>query len=268
MKTTVISLLVVGVVIASLVTVGSVFSGDGGNPDYFLLYRSNAVEEDFFPIKLSDRFIGSAKDFQVRRLIKLGAPAEVTRSPGGTGPAPEHADAHLALYKIRGNRKIDPRVTLNLTNLLNNDIEVKVRQLGHLLVPALKDDQAIDSGDLDTFLGNLGSDELNHYTCYRVTLLDEFDEIEDEVGVSDQFGGHALEEVNHPRMLCVPAIKEHPATEFSPRSNEMVYLLCYQVEGEGDDEKRDLFVGDQFASQALVVDTEGPILLCVPSTEV
>ena len=138
MRTTVICLLLTAAVLASLVGVGQVFSGDDGDPDHYLFYKAKAKLK--VNVDLVDQFIDPVdlavtKNFDIKNLKALGVPA--VKNPPGVGYLPAHPSFHLTSYRIK-EPEFEPEQTVRVTDQFHpSGILLEVDELERLLVPEL-----------------------------------------------------------------------------------------------------------------------------------
>jgi hypothetical protein len=260
---------------ASFVFVGSVLPGDSGAPDHLLIYEAPAEASD--EVVLDNQF-GDEVRFNVGNLRGLGVPAIKNPDFGyGNMNEPNHPDFHYTIYRIQLGEG-EP-VHENVSKIVEDQfgtLPVLVQEPNFLLVPAFKSlvEPAPDAPDGEELEENV----IDHYTCYRASAEEPFSP--QVVTVTDQFIDPMEVEVIRPGSLCAPTAKIHNETEYpinNPLGEGGFHLMCYIIEpvdqdgGEGGEEgsdgnaERDIWVGDQFIQQQLVVNTEVPGTLCVPA---
>lgn len=96
---------------------------------------------------------------------------------------------------------------------------------------------------------------LDHFKCYKAKGASP----NVAVDLEDQFGVEPGVLVEQPKLFCNPVDKNGEGIH-----NPAAHLTCYKIEGDG--EKRDVVVGNQFGGQSLEV--KKPELLCVPSDKI
>ena len=253
-------------IVAFVVTAGVaalMFSAVGAavesGPDHYLVYEAEAKEKA--DITLKDQFIGPvARPFKVEELEGLGVPADKTIAGYTFGAL--HPEIHLTIYEIEldDEEPNKAKVEKTITNQFGT-IDVRVRKLERLLVPAFK--------DVDDPIGAPSLSPVDHFNCYKIKVLGKFRKF--QVILEDQFTTPAkVFDVTKPQMLCAPAEKTHDGVTFGI-TNPVDHLLCYKIEladdeNENEGEER-VFVGDQFDSRRIKLDTEEPEQFCVPSTK-
>jgi hypothetical protein len=268
MRSIVLPALMTAAVVANIVIVGYVFSGDSGTPDHLLFYDANTRVRD--EVVLDDQFTDD-KQYEVRNLRSLGVPAN--KNPG-SGYEPDHRDFHYTVYRIQRARGEPRHESVNkIVQDQFGTIRVQVREPDVMLVPAFKA-LAAPAPDAPS-LTELNDNVIDHYTCYYVTTRGPFPR--QVVTVTDQFidplrlGVTEEAEVMRPRLLCAPTKKTHDGTEFpinNPEGEEGPHLMCYQIsllDDEDDEDEIDVWVGDQFIQEEIDVRTERPRTLCVPA---
>jgi hypothetical protein len=279
MKRVTLAVLLTAAVAATFVMVDSTFPGDSGAPDHLLVYEALAEASD--EVVLNDQF-GDDMKFNVGDLRGLGVPASKNSDFGyGYGydsvNGPDHPDFHYTVYRIQPGEG-EP-VHENVSKIVEDQfgtLPVRVQGPNFLMVPAFKSlvepaPNAPDGADLE-------ENVIDHYTCYRASAEEPFSS--QVVTVTDQFSDPMEVEVIEPASLCAPTAKIHNETEYpinNPLGEGGFHLMCYTIEpvdvdggedgeeGNGGNAERDVWVGDQFVQQQLVVNTKVLAGLCVPA---
>lgn len=260
-----VPVLVIAALVVSMITVGSVFSGDSGAPDHLLFYGAKANVKD--QVVLDDQFADDKK-FEVKGLRGLGVPTD--KNPG-SGYEPDHPNFHYTTYKIKRSKGEPKHEKVNkIVKDQFGTLQLEVRGPVAILVPAFKTLAA--PAPVAPTLGELSANVVDHYTCYNIKSK-HFSRV--EVAVTDQFidplslGVTKQVEVKKPQSLCAPTTKTHKGTSF-PISNSSgeagPHLMCYKIELLDDDnEQVEVWTGDQFIEQQIRVRTKKPEILCVPA---
>ena len=267
MRIILISLVLTAALLASVLTVGQVFSGDSGDPDHILIYKAKAKVKD--QVVLDDQF--ADKTFNVKKLKGLGAPA-LKNSPG-YGYFPDHTLFHYTSYRIKRAKGESRHIKVNKTVTDQfGTIELQVRAPNRMLVPAFK--TLVGPAPDAPTPSELSNNVIDHYVCYKVKPLDPFTPV--QVTVTDQFidplnlGVTKEVEVKKPQRLCAPVKKTHGGDVFdinNPDGEAGPHLMCYKIEllDDDEDDKIAIWTGDQFLEKKIKAKTEEPKQLCVPA---
>ena len=105
---------------------------------------------------------------------------------------------------------------------------------------------------------------LDHFLCYKAKSAKREPKFERlDVDLEDQFG-LTVKTVKKPRFLCTPVAKDG-----EPVINPAGHLVCYEVKGHDEFEKRNVLVFNQFEDEVegRILTIKKPKILCVPSTK-
>jgi hypothetical protein len=227
--------------------------------NHFLFYqvRPSPGFSSFSPriVNLLDSFEG--KDFQVKRPLALGNPANVNGAAPAASSQPEHLEAYLIREKA-GEPRYEKRTRIQVDNELGS-IRVDTIIPDRLLVPTATSVHGAASP--------LNPESIDHFKCYTVRVTPSTAKFSEGIrrSIVDQFNQEKWYDLRKPAHLCTPVNKngEHPGAE-----DHLVHLMCYQVKPAKDQPKHQkvlgLSVANQFGEERLdtIVEEE----LCIPSS--
>jgi len=105
---------------------------------------------------------------------------------------------------------------------------------------------------------------LDHFLCYKAKSAEGERKFERrDVDLEDQFRA-TVKSVKKPKFLCTPVAKDG-----EPVINPAGHLVCYEVKGHDEFEKRNVLVFNQFEDEVegRILTIKKPKIVCVPSTK-